>query len=149
MKNSSKTREYLKTYSLICIPLILGFLINTPIFGYYFPLLFSLLFLAFWFWVGTKFYQLNISKVYSLLIGNSINIISAILFIWSFFITSDENRNLLLAGFSQYYAGPTLAISARLYLLTNPEVLTNGYVTISYILMFLVFTAGFFYGAKR
>jgi len=149
MKNSLQTREYLKTYLLIFVPLILGFLINTPIFGYYFPFIFSVLFLAFWFWVGTKFAKLHKGIVYILFIGNSLTIISLILFIWSFFIVSDANRNLLIAGFSQYYAIPTLAISARIYHLTNPEVFTNEYVIISYIIMFLVFTAGFLYGARK
>jgi len=138
----------IKTYLLLLVPLILGLLINSPIFGYYFPFLLSLLFLGFWFWVGIKFARLDLNKALSLTIGNSLNIISFVLFIWSFVILAEENRNLLIAGFSQIYAGPTLSISARIYYLTDPKVLTNEYAIISYILMSIVFTAGFLYEAK-
>jgi len=126
----------IKTYLLLLVPLILGLLINSPIFGYYFPFLLSLLFLGFWFWVGIKFARLDLNKA------------SFVLFIWSFVILAEENRNLLIAGFSQIYAGPTLSISARIYYLTDPKVLTNEYAIISYILMSIVFTAGFLYEAK-
>lgn len=149
MNNSLQTLESLKTYSLIFIPLILGFLINTPIFGYVFPFPFSILFLAFWFWVGVKFAKLNVGKAYSFLIGNSLTIITFILYIWSFFMVSDANRNFLIAAISQSYAIPTASISARIYSLTNPQVFTNEYVIISYLLMLLVFTAGFLYELKK
>ncbi|MFZ7103157.1 MAG: hypothetical protein ACOWWO_10965 [Peptococcaceae bacterium] len=145
MKGFWGKKENLKTYSLILVPLILGFLINSPILGYYFPFLLSVAFLGFWFWVGMKFAKLNQNRAFSLLIGNSLNMISFFLFIWSFYVLADENRNLLIAVFSQNYAGPTLSISAAIYLLTGPKVLTNEYVIISYILMAVVFAAGFFY----
>jgi len=149
MNNFFQEREDIKTYLLVLVPLILGRLINSPILGYYFPFLLSLCFLGLWFWVGMKFAKLNIGKVYSFFIGNSLNIISFLLFIWSFYILSDDNINLLIAGFSQNYAGPTLSISASIYHLTNPTVLSNEYVIISYVLMSLVFTAGFFYQVKK
>lgn len=149
MNNFFQEREDIKTYLLVLVPLILGRLINSPILGYYFPFLLSLCFLGLWFWVGMKFAKLNIGKVYSFFIGNSLNIISFLLFIWSFYILSDDNINLLIAGFSQNYAGPTLSVSARIYHLTNPTVLSNEYVIISYVLMSLVFTAGFFYQVKK
>lgn len=149
MKNYFQRKENLKIFSLILVPFILGQIINSPILGYYFPFFLSIAFLGFWFWVGIKFAKLNIRRLYSLLIGNSLNIISLLLFVWSFFILSDTNRNLLIAGFSQYYAIPTLSISAKIYHLTNPEVFTNEYVIISYVLMSLVFTTGFLYQARK
>lgn len=149
VKNNFGRNESIKTYLLILVPLVLGWLINSPIFGYYFPFLLSLVFLGFWFWVGIRFVKLEISKAYSLLIGNSLNIISLLLFIWSFYLVSDSDRNLYLAGFSQYYAIPTLSISAMVYHLTSPAVYTNEYVIISYVLMSVVFTVGFFYKLKR
>lgn len=62
---------------------------------------------------------------------------------------SDANRNIILAGFSQMYALPTISISAVIYRFTNPEVITNEYVIISYILMTLIFTLGFFFEHKK
>jgi len=144
-----RSRENIKTLLLLLVPLVLGRIINSPVFGYRFPLIFSLIFLGFWFWVGMKFAKLNIGKVYGLIIGNSLNIISFILFMWSFFMVSDANRNIFIAGFSQIYAIPTLSISARIYLLTNPEVLTNEYVIISYMIMSIIFTLGYFFEAKN
>lgn len=144
MKNNFERDESIKTYLLILVPLILGWLINSPIFGYYFPFLLSLVFLGFWFWVGVRFAKLEIRKYYSLLIGNSLNMISLLLFIWSFYLVSDADRNLFLSVFSQLYAIPTLSISAMIYHLTNPVVYTNEYVIISYVLMSVVFTVGFF-----
>ncbi|MTI83101.1 MAG: hypothetical protein FH756_04190 [Firmicutes bacterium] len=149
MRNLLHRKENIKTLMLLLVPLVLGLMINSPIFGYRFPLMFSLIFLGFWFWVGMKFTKLNIGKVYSLLIGNSLNIISFVLFIWSFFIISDANRNLFIAGSSQIYAMPTLSISAMIYRLTNPAVLTNEYVIISYILMSLIFTLGYLFEARN
>jgi len=143
------TNTNIKTISLILIPQVLGLLINSPVLGYRFPFLLALIFIGFWFWVGMKFTKLNIGKVYSFLIGNSLNIISFVLFIWSFFIVSDANRNTFIAGYSQLYALPTISISAVIYQFTNPEVLTNEYVAISYIIMSLTFTLGFFFEEKN
>lgn len=148
LKESSRRKENIKTYLLVLVPLLLGLLINSPILGYYFPFLLSLLFLGFWFWVGIKFARLDVNRIFSLFIGNSLNIISLVLYVWSFFIVADENRNLLLAAFPQFYAMPTLSISAKIYHLTDPKVLTNEFVIISYVLMSIVFTAGFLYEAK-
>jgi len=145
----SKEKHELKTYLLVLAPLALGRIINTPIMGYYFPFIFSLAFLGFWFWVGMKFYRLSIRKLWALVIGNSLNLISFLMYIWSFYIVSEANRSLLVAGWSQLYPVPTLSISARIYRLTNPEVLTGKYVIISFILMSLVFIAGFFFEAKN
>jgi len=95
-----------------------------------------------------KFARLNIASIQGLLIGNSVNIISFFLFLWSFYFVSESSRNLWVAGISQLYAHPTLSISFRIYRLIDPEVYTNEYVIISYALMSLVFVAGFIFKTR-
>lgn len=149
MKRYINRKTNYKIYLLIFVPLILGYLINTEYFNYRFPLFLSIGFLMFWFWAGMKFADLYKKNIPTILIGNSLNIISFIIFYWSFYYVLEEERNLLLASFSQFYAIPTLSISSHIYDLTKSNVYTNEYVAISYFLMAVVFITGYVFRKIR
>ncbi|MGF7184849.1 hypothetical protein GGQ84_000934 [Desulfitispora alkaliphila] len=133
----------LKVLLLIFVPMALGIIVSSPYFGYNFPIFLSGLFLAFWFWVGMLFADMSIGKGVSYFLGNSLTVISGLVYYWSFFIVSEEARNIYLAALSQFYAIPTAAISGQVWMVFNPGVVDNRFLLISYGLMFLVFTVGF------
>ncbi|NMO97193.1 hypothetical protein [Paenibacillus lemnae] len=108
-------------------------------------------FAIFWFWAGRQFAQMNRSKPQSFLMGNLLWILSFGLFVWQFVFINDESRNLVLALLSQLYVVLMVAIGARFYMLIfSPSVIDSTEITIlTYILVLVVFAAGFIYETFR
>lgn len=127
------------------IPLIYGFVSNTfmliiP------PFLSQLVFAVFWFWVGMKFSCISGNKVKSFFIGNSVWLLSFLLYLWQFVLLDDESRNIFLALISQYYMLPFIWSGTKLSLLFTDVIHGTTITIIAYFSMLLVFTVGFIVG---
>ena len=138
-------RENTKILMWIFIPFVYGFLSNTfmliiP------PLLSQLIFAVFWFWVGMKFFCLSGNKVKNFFIGNSIWLLSFLLYLWQFALLDDESRNMFLAGISQYYVLPFIWSGVKLSLLFTDTIHGITITIISFLSMLLVFMVGFIVG---
>jgi len=111
--------------------------------------------LSLWFWVGGRFAQMNVKAVPSILIGNSIGIVSLIVYLWQFSLVSEGHRNLTLTGLSQAFSASIGIYIARLAILIQPEKNFVGHVTITImqilglILMIIVFTIGYYFNKKK
>lgn len=158
MKNNIKQ----KLIVLLIIPFVVSYLINlllsigmrmdssiilsvvnTVIYFWGFVVIF------FWFYVGTQFGKLDISKVKSFILGNSLWMISLILYIWQFILLNDEKRNFFIAGISQNYNLGYVFISSRIISLFTNIIDGNIVVIVSYLIMLVVFSLGFIYASKK
>lgn len=132
----------------ILIPFIYGFLSNTfaliiP------PLLSQMIFAVFWFWVGLSLSNWSGNKMKDFILGNSIWLLSFLLYIWQFVLLNDESRNMFLALISQYYMLPFIWSGTTLSL-SFSDVLDGTSITIiSYLAMLFVFTLGFIVGVVK
>lgn len=79
----------------------------------------------------------------NILIGNSIWLISFLLFIWQFVLVNVENRNLFFALLSQYYQFSFLWSGIKLTLAFSDTIHSTMIMTLSYIVMFVVFMSGY------
>gem|GEM_PF-1215488 len=136
---------------VIFIPLILGMLIDnisfiSKIYTEIFMFI-SVIFIAFWFWVGKLFAGLYDNKRKGFFQGNKLWLISFIIF--RFLIYSSQNSINIITifpeRFSQYYVICMTPIVSKILKLS--VVATGaGRVTAAYIFMFIVFSVGFSYG---
>lgn len=132
----------------ILIPFIYGFLSNTfaliiP------PHLSQMIFAVFWFWVGLSLSNWSGNKMKDFILGNSIWLLSFLLYIWQFVLLNDESRNMFLALISQYYMLPFIWSGTTLSL-SFSDVLDGTSITIiSYLAMLFVFTLGFIVGVVK
>jgi len=106
-------------------------------------------FIVYWFWVGKQFGQLRFNKLLLFLLGNIVWAILFGLFIWQFEFVDDLNRNMFIAGISQYYGLFTVMLSTRIVMLFKDLIDGTEVMIISYILMLVIFLIGFVYGAIR
>lgn len=138
-----------------------------PIIGYLYNLIFSvslwgfLLYLSpislllFWFWVGWKFAETNMNVYQSVFIGNSLGIVSLIIYLWQFLYVSDEHRNMFLAVFSQGFSSCLSIFTARFAILFEPEKNVIGNATyiatqvLGLLLMATVFTIGYYWHKRK
>lgn len=139
-----------KEFIWIFIPFIYGYLSSIFLIALS-PLLNQIIFGLLWFWVGMKYANLYANRVKGFLIGNSIWLVSFLLYIWQFVILNDENRNLFLAGLSQHYVLSYLWSGREVYLLfiDTRTFYTTPIIIISFLIMLLVFSLGFLYGVIR
>ncbi|MDQ0300322.1 putative neutral ceramidase superfamily lipid hydrolase [Salibacterium salarium] len=136
--------DYRKALIWILVPLVYGFLVSK--FMIITPLLSQIVFGLFWFWVGMTLANLKMSNVKSFLFGNSIWIVSILLFVWQFLLLDDSNRNMLIAAISQYYMSSFIWFGSQLSLAFS-NVLNGTTITLlAYFGMFLVFSFGFITG---
>ena len=138
-------RENTKMLLWIIIPFVYGFLSNTfmliaP------PLLSQLIFAVFWFWIGMKFSYLIGNNVKSFFIGNSIWLLSFLVYLWQFALLDDESRNMFIAVISQYYMLSFIWSGTILSLLFTDILHGTTITIISYLVMLFVFTIGFIVG---
>lgn len=132
-------------YDLLFRPALIVFLLYIlPIFMFFL-----------WFWVGGKFAKMNIKVLTSILIGNSIGIVSLLVYLWQFFIISEEQRNLTLAGLSQAFSTATGIYVIKLAVVIQPEKHIVGITTITItqilglILMMGIFAAGYYFNKRK
>ncbi len=137
-------------FFLILVPVTVGYIYNVT-FVFLGNILFYLLpiiMLIFWFWVGGNFKKAKVNILQAVLVGNSLGIISLIIWIWQFLFKSDAERNLLFAGFSQMFSSSISPLTAQVSTLFG----TNMYVAIQIIgliIMIVDFTLGYYLSKKR
>lgn len=111
--------------------------------------------LLLWFWVGRKFVQTKTTAFCAILIGNSVGILSLLLYVWQFIILSDQQRIFFLAGLSQHFSSIVGLLTAKVAVFFEPQkgvvglVIMTGIQVIGLIVMVLVFAAGFFYEKRK
>lgn len=98
---------------------------------------------VFWFWVGRQFGNLRTGKLMNFILGNSLWGVSMILFIWQFIFVSDVNRNFDIAGRSQNYMFGFVYWGSKAIILFADTINTTTLGRVAYLMMFIVFTAGF------
>lgn len=141
-------------------PLLIGWVINLVManFGVSFFVFYILPFLTaiFWFLLGRQFGKTDWNAPMAILIGNAAGLVSLLLYLWQFWLVSDENRSMFLAGLSQMFAAsaPTYLFGG-LATLFEPDPNTIGRVSfltlqvLGVLLMIVVFTAGYWFGRIR
>jgi hypothetical protein len=154
-----------KSYLIIFafIPAIVGYLYNffliqllkiPSLITFLFYIL-PILILSFWFWVGGKFAQRNVKVFPAILIGNSIGIVSLLLYLWQFVFVSSDSRSLYLAGFSQDFSAGLSFFTARFAILFEPEKNVIGQATaigiqvLGLLFMLIVFTLGYYLKKRK
>lgn len=146
MKNYLKRNKY--TW-IVLAPLVGGWLFNFLMFQLPFSGILiwtvNLGFILFWFWAGRQFSQLTTRKVYGFLFGNSLWLLSFLLYIWQFVLLDETSRNMMLAGLSQYYMLFMIIIGTQIHMAYSTVISSTEIVIISYMLMFVVFSVGFMY----
>ncbi|RXJ04457.1 hypothetical protein DS745_03475 [Anaerobacillus alkaliphilus] len=133
---------------LIFVPLIYGYIASRNLIFIH-PFAFQLIFGVFWLWVGMKFGRLAISKFKSILLGNSIWLLSFLIFIWQFVILDDLSRNIAFTSFSQYYMLPFIWSGSKLVLIFSDTIHSSTVMILSYICMLLTFIVGFLIGCRK
>lgn len=103
----------------------------------------------FWFYVGMQFGNTGLSKMKSFLLGNSLWMISLLLYIWQFILLKDAKRNLFIAGLSQDYALGFVGVSSKIMGFFTNTIDGDTIIMISHLIMLLVFAIGFLYAAKN
>lgn len=140
------------------IPTIIGYFYNilfTPALASFLLYILPIFMLSLWFWVGGRFAQMNIKAFPSILIGNSLGIVSLIVYLWQFNMVSEGHRNLTLAGLSQAFSASTGMYIARLAILIQPEKNVVGHATITtmqvlgLIPMIIIFTIGYYFNKRK
>jgi len=121
--------ERVKRYYVFALPLapaLIGYIGNILLIWFIkiprIPVLSTLLFyalpisvLVFWFWGGMKYSRTKLPAIAAVLIGNSIGIISFLIFIWQYFLVPEENRNFTLMAWSQHYWSLPGIVVGRIY----------------------------------
>lgn len=145
-------KSYLKRNKHVWIvlgPLVLGWLFNLLMFNLAFTALMmwmvNMAFVLFWFWAGRQFVDVGKNKAYGFLMGNSLWLLTFVLFIWQFLFTDPSSQNMLLAGLSQYYVLLMIGFGAQILVLFTGTADPYAAVLTSYLLMLGVFAAGFTY----
>lgn len=143
-----KTNLLLMALSPILIGLLFNnFLVFIPLIIYVAPFLM----LVYWFWVGTKFTENDMNPIKAIVLANAIGIMSLTLYYWQFIIVADQERNLILAGFSQMFTAPLSYITAKIGFIfeQTPNEITQVTFLIMEVtglfLMLIVFSSGYFF----
>lgn len=137
--------ENKKILMWILIPFIYGLLSNNFVMIIP-PLLSQIIFAVFWFWVGKRLSKLGENNIKSFIIGNSIWLLSFLLYLWQFVLLNDESRNMFLALISQHYMLSFIWSGTKLTLLFSNVLHGTTITIVSYLSMLLVFTLGFIVG---
>ncbi len=133
---------------LIFVPLIYGYIASKFIIVIH-PFVIQLIFGAFWLWVGLKFGRMALSKFKSILIGNSIWLISFLVFIWQFILIDEVSRNVSLAIFSQYYILPYIWVGTKVAVLFTDTINSSTVMLLSYLCMLVTFLIGYLLSSRK
>lgn len=93
------------------VPSIIGYILNlllgVPVIGIAGFYLLPLLTTAFWFYLGKQYAHSAWKTISSILISHSVGICSLLIYLWQFFLETEETRNMILAGSSQMFSAST------------------------------------------
>jgi hypothetical protein len=133
-------------------PILLGYLYNwlitIPALASACTYLVPVLTLAYWLWVGMCFARHFSSPFCAIMLGNSVGIVSFVLYIWQRLIVSEGQRILFLSAFSQMFSAPLSMLSAFFAIRMESYADYIGDVTFFWMqvfglaLMILFFSAG-------
>ncbi|MDV2583219.1 hypothetical protein [Alkalibacillus haloalkaliphilus] len=135
-------KEYKKGIIWILIPFIYGFIANN-FFLVFPPILIQIVFGVFWFWVGMRFAKVKANHLKNILVGNSLWLVSFLIYLWQFVLVDDESRNLTLAVFSQHYPFTFISSGTQISLMFSNTIHGTVITILSYLMMFIVFMAGY------
>lgn len=141
---------------LTFIPIIVGYIINytlpVPHVGVWVYYILPLLTTVFWFWLGRKFAHTTWKALPAILIGNATGIISILVYLWQYFLETDETMNMTLASASQMFSASAPGfLLVKIAVLFETEPITAGTATvvalnvISVVYMITVFGIAFFW----
>lgn len=138
-------RSYMLHFLLLLVPFVYGFFVNIMVIPM-FPFIMQFVLLVFWFYVGATFSKLDMPVWKSFIIGNSVWLISFILFVWQFVVLDGASRSMGLALLSQHYMLAFVYGAVRVL-----PFLSNGTTIMfcAYMLMLLTFTFGFLAMKRR
>ncbi len=145
---------------LTLVPVLVGYLINLsamlPVLGQLIYALLPLPTLVFWFWLGWQYAKTDWTALQALLFGSATGWISLALYVWQFWLCSDQTRNVTLAGLSQMYTAAAPGwLLGRLAVRFEPVPGEIGPVSLlalqllSLAFLILVFAVGFASGRGR
>jgi len=145
------------TLLLVPVPFLIGFAMSKMMMWDFFsrgmPLLpMGLIFVVFWAWVGSVLARLEMKKVYSFLLGNSLNIISFLLLIWFFLLEPGPITNVWVGRlniFAQYYILPMVNLASQTFRIFTNHLHGTIIMFFSNFLLTLVFSVGFFYRVRK
>lgn len=103
----------------------------------------------FWFFAGKQFKNSGLTKIKSFILGNSLWMISLIIYIWQFLLLDDTRRNLFLARIAHHYVLGFMSIASNIMFFFEEGVDGNTVVLSSYLIMLIVFIVGFIYVPKN
>ncbi|OEH91103.1 hypothetical protein [Bacillus solimangrovi] len=132
----------------ILIPLFYGITSNTFMLMVS-PILSQIVFAIFWFWVGIKFSSLRGSNFKYFMFGNSIWLLSFLLYLWQFVLMNDESRNMFIAIISQYYMLSFIWSGVKLSSLFSDVYYGTTITIIAYLSMLFVFIVGYTVGKLK
>lgn len=145
--------KYIKTDLLWMI--LLPFAGISGFFAWAFLIPYQVMIVPFWFWVGRRFAGLNMSKLQSFLLGNSVWGICLIIFVWQYILEQEPHRIKALEVISLSYISPFYIFTHALppigayysgFRLTATIIILT---LVGYVLMFVIFTLGFIWGRLK
>ncbi|MBK3496494.1 hypothetical protein JFL43_16840 [Viridibacillus sp. YIM B01967] len=138
--------KYILGIILIAVPGIYGYLGNTLIIPLY-PMIAQIFFVVYWLWIGYIIGRLSKNQLQGFLFGNSLWIISLLLFIWQFMLTDNVDRNVHIAAIPQYYILSFAWLASKL---SSIFFSINGttIIIVAYVCMLFIFILGFRAGKK-
>lgn len=134
--------QYKREIFCIFIPFIYGYITHEYLLLPH-PLFSQIVFGIFWFWVGMRFAKIEENHIKNILVGNSLWLISLLIYVWQFVLSNDESRNIFFALFGQHYPFSFIWSGATLTILFNDVIHGTLIVIISYLIMLFVFIAGY------
>lgn len=138
--------KYILGLILIVIPGIYGYLAHQSMIPFY-PLIAQIVFFVYWLWVGYVIGRFSKNSMKGMLLGNSIWVISLVIFIWQFILTDDVGRLGSVAAIPQYYILPFVWLASKMAaLLTMID--GSTIIILTFICMLIVFVLGFRLGKK-
>ncbi|MBU3146693.1 hypothetical protein [Clostridium sp. CF012] len=140
------------------VPTIIGYFSNVlftpalPALSIFLFYILPIFMLYFWYWVGGKFAQKNIKAFPSILIGNSLGIVSLIIYFWQFFIVLGGQRVVPSTELSQAFSaslGMYIVRFANLFKFQSYGTTVTVGQVLGLILMIIIFTAGYYFNKRK
>lgn len=150
----------LKFPLLLLMPIALGYLIKfsmvLPKAGVVLLVLSPFILLPYWFWVGHEMASVCDNYFAAIVLGNSLNLFSALLYISQFVFMEPGSRNIIIDEITQMYVLPLTVISGKVSpVLMNATAPTNrslesivGIEMFQTWMLVVVYSVGYCYARK-
>lgn len=140
-----KCENKFKYILIILMPIMFVFIMDKIYFAGLW--IFTIAFIIFWFWGGKVFARTNCNKAKSFLIGNSLWLISFLLYLWQIASGAGGSKNFTIEWISQLYIEGMLYMAEIIVAMFTEIHTVDSYIIsiVSYIFMFIIFSIGFIY----